>query len=1060
MILSCFRFISIYPTVFCLAVTTQTTLTEIAAAGVRDRAVVNLTFDDLPATGVIATTADTAKHGKVADAVSLTQDPARIPSTFVVGNLGASVLLEPARKQQIVITNSEDVSRPDAVSISGFFANLESATANTYYGLFAKRNPASNNTTNYGINFNPGTDTLQVYVNDGTGYKVVQYSVKQTIGYRRRAHLTISLINADAPGADGDADVDDVQLRLFVNGQPTAPTNITGGFNEGNTGWLQDVSLAKCISDTPLTIGSSFTDGELLRLACDEFQVFSEALTDSDAAALFNEVAGGSAAEISREQSAGTDDRQTRPVIGRVIPHAIEINKTTRVQLAGNHLQGARLHMDVPGISFTPVDGSNATQGLFDIAVADHVLPGRYLIRCVTAGGVSQPAMIAVDRIATVADGTYTRESPATTLPAAVAGVIAGTEQKHLWFQGTANQKIVAEVEARRVGSKLDPVVEIRSAEGTPLDLQWQQSELQGDARASVTLPADGLYVAQVHDLQFKAAGGSIFRLIVGDLPPSSIAYPATLTSAETSVRTLSRNAVSDAVTIRQTDGSAKIQSGSSILPLPALRTLNGVIVSEPMEGTFPESAIDATFTASPFPPLFVSGRIAAPGEKDNFLLTVTPGQSLYFQLSARTISSPLRGHLSVFNGDTLLAQNDGNSGADDPAISVTVPEAVTQLKIRIRDINDKGSQASVYQLQVARADRPAFRLSTGEESIQLPLNGSVPVRLSVVRTSPSFRYTGPIHLTTAGISSVSIVPHTIAASDQNQDVLVMLTRSGTGKPDAEADGRALIISGTADGAAPVYSTTVSLDLDSVPMSALTVSDASIVTGSSAPAPGTVYLAAAPPILLRGLPAVVPVHVLALTENTPPFVSFEMTTTEATRPEDANRKDSPAKPKVALDEFQFGPVSQGVFELRIDVPSDIPSTVIDAVISADFVTQPLATGVGSKAWTAPTTFFIDDAVTIAVPAEVKGSKTAGAVITGNVQRHPSYDGEFTIVLDGLPKDYAATPGTVAAGQSGFTITLTIPEAATTGEIPNLTLRGQVVGGTTISKPVAVKVVVE
>lgn len=1060
MISSRIRIVAIYPIVFCLAVATHAALTEMVAAGVRDRAVVDLTFDDLPAAGVIAAAADTAQHGKVADSVSLTQNPARIPSTFVTGNAGASVLLEPARKQQIVITNSEDVSRPDAVSISGFFANLESATANSYYGLFAKRNPAANNITNYGINFNPGTDTLQVYVNDGTGYKVVQYSVKQTIGYRRRAHLTISLLNTDAPGADGDADVDDVQLRLFVNGLPATPTNISGGFIEGTAGWLQDVSLAKCISDTPLTIGSSFTDGELLRLACDDVQVFAEALTDADAAALFNEVAGASAAEISREQSASADDTQTRPVIGRVIPHAIEINKTTRVQIVGNHLQGARLHMDVPGISFIPADGSNATQGFFDIAVADHVLPGRYLLHCVTAGGVSKPAMIAIDRILTVADGTYTKESPATVLPAAIAGVIAGTEQKHLWFQGTANQKIVAEVEARRVGSKLDPVVEIRSAAGTPLDLQWQQSELQGDARASVTLPADGLYVAQVHDLQFKAAGGSIFRLIVGDLPPSSIAYPATLTSAETSVRTLSRNAVSDAVSIRRTDGSAAIQSGSSILPLPALRTLNGVVVAEPLEGTFPETAIDATFTASPFPPLFVSGRIAAPGEKDNILLTVTPGQSLYFQLSARTISSPLRGHLAVFNGDALLAQNDGNSGADDPAISVTVPEAVTQLKVVIRDINEKGSQASAYQLQVARADRPAFALSTGEESIQLPLNGSVPVRLSVVRTSPSFRYTGPIHLTTTGISSVTIVPHTIAASDQNQDVLVMLTRSSTGNPDAEADGQALTISGTADGAAPVFSTTVALDLDSVPMSALTVSDASIITGASAAAPGTVYFDAAPPILLRGLPAIMPVHVLALTENTPPIVRFEMTTTEASRPEDANKKDSPPKPKVALEEFQFGPVTQGIFQLRIDVPSDIPSSAIDAVISADFVTQPLAIGVGSKAWTAPTTFFIDDAVTISAPAEAKGTKAAGVIITGHVQRHPSYDGEFTVVLDGLPKDYTATPGSVAAGQSGFTIKLNIPEAATPGEVPNLTLRGQAAGGSTISKPVAVKVVIE
>ena len=203
-----------------------------------------------------------------------------------------------------------------------------------------------------------------------------------------------------------------------------------------------------------------------------------------------------------------------------------------------------------------------------------------------------------------------------------------------------------------------------------------------------------------------------------------------------------------------------------------------------------------------------------------------------------------------------------------------------------------------------------------------------------------------------------------------------------------------------------------------------------------------------------------PVRVLALTDNAPTFVRFEMTTTEAVRREDPNKNDSPVKPNVALDDFQFGPVSQGLFQLRVSVPADTPSSIIDAVISADFVTQPLASGVGSKAWTAPTSFFIDDAVVIAAPAEAKGTKATGAAITGTVQRHPSYDGEFTVVLDGLPKDYAATPAVVAAGQSAFTIKITIPESATSGEIPNLTVRAQVASGSTISKPVAAKVLVE
>ena len=232
------------------------------------------------------------------------------------------------------------------------------------------------------------------------------------------------------------------------------------------------------------------------------------------------------------------------------------------------------------------------------------------------------------------------------------------------------------------------------------------------------------------------------------------------------------------------------------------------------------------------------------------------------------------------------------------------------------------------------------------------------------------------------------------------------------------------------------------------------------MTGPADPTPGTILLDAAPPILLRGLPTVLPVRVLPVTEQTPQFVRFEMLTTEPVRLEDPNKPDSPRKPGIALNEFQFGPVSQGVIGLTVRVPTDTPSSAIDVAISADFVTQPLASGIGSPAWTAPTTLFIEDAVTIAPLAEVKGTKAGGAIITGTVQRHPSYDGEFTIVLDGVPKDFAAAPAVVAAGQSAFTLNLTIPESATPGEVPNLTVRAQAASGSTISKPAAVKVVVE
>ncbi|MFM8725009.1 MAG: hypothetical protein ACKON9_07770, partial [Planctomycetaceae bacterium] len=214
--------------------------------------------------------------------------------------------------------------------------------------------------------------------------------------------------------------------------------------------------------------------------------------------------------------------------------------------------------------------GGTAEAVAFDVTVPPETVPGRYLVRCVTTSGVSNAAVIAFDRIPTAADGTFTESAPAETLPVSVAGILNGTEQKRIWFKAKAGQKIVAEADARRLGSSLDPVVEIRSQQGGPLAVQWQQPDLLGDARAAVVIPADGLYYAELHDLQFQAPGGSIWRLFVGDLPPGSNAYPPVLTPGETAVRTVSADGVSQPVALRKAGASvAAATSPALLLPLP-----------------------------------------------------------------------------------------------------------------------------------------------------------------------------------------------------------------------------------------------------------------------------------------------------------------------------------------------------------------------------------------------------------------------------------------------------------------------------------------------------------
>jgi hypothetical protein len=248
------------------------------------------------------TPTDTATAGKAPDTVTLPAVATSSVSVFVPGGDGRCLLLDPASRQQISIDGKGDASRPEAVTISGFFASLHPPSDADFHGLFAKRNGNNGSPTNYGINFHPASDNFQLYVHDGSAYKVINYSVKAALGYRRRVHLSAAFDQADAPGADADADVDDIRVRLFVNGALVAPAKASGGFVEGAVGWITDTSLARCVSETPLTIGSSFTDGEFTRMFCDDICVFAEALSDADAAALFAEAAGAAAAEIKAEQ--------------------------------------------------------------------------------------------------------------------------------------------------------------------------------------------------------------------------------------------------------------------------------------------------------------------------------------------------------------------------------------------------------------------------------------------------------------------------------------------------------------------------------------------------------------------------------------------------------------------------------------------------------------------------------------------------------------------------------------------------------------------------------------
>ena len=82
------------------------------------------------------------------------------------------------------------------------------------------------------------------------------------------------------------------------------------------------------------------------------------------------------------------------------------------------------------------------------------------------------------------------------------------------------------EVEARRLGSAIDPVLRIVDAAGKQIARSDDAPALGVDSRLDVTFPRDGDYYAVVHDARFSQQSQNFYRLKVGNFAYADGIFP------------------------------------------------------------------------------------------------------------------------------------------------------------------------------------------------------------------------------------------------------------------------------------------------------------------------------------------------------------------------------------------------------------------------------------------------------------------------------------------------------------------------------------------------------
>ncbi len=288
------------------------------------------------------------------------------------------------------------------------------------------------------------------------------------------------------------------------------------------------------------------------------------------------------------------------------------------------------------------------------------------------------------------------------TLPATINGQIAGERDIDCFvFSATSGQVVVADVFAARIGSPLDPVVELFAADGPKVRAEVRRAA--DDNMLSFRIPVAGDYVLQIANVSFRGGPEFVYRVTLSDVAHVS--------------------------NLPETNGHVENVPHDKPLSLPT--TIQGRLLTAASEDSF---------------------RIAA--KKDELIaIECRPA-------SASSIAMPIVA-IEDSTGRTLAKASSVESADRECTLEWKAP-ADGEYRLRVRDLQHgtRGGPEFAYRLSVRQA-QPDFQLSVSADYANVTQGSRTDVDLTVKRFGG---FTGPIELAIAGLpDGVTFEPLRIA---------------------------------------------------------------------------------------------------------------------------------------------------------------------------------------------------------------------------------------------------------------------------------------------------------
>ncbi len=175
---------------------------------------------------------------------------------------------------------------------------------------------------------------------------------------------------------------------------------------------------------------------------------------------------------------------------------------------------------------------SDAADWKVRLTVDARTAVGVYPIRVVTEEGLSNPVLFAVGQVQQVpeveSNNTFA-SAQAIPNPAVVEGECSGNDEDFFRFHGRKGERIVVDAMCSRVGSGVDPMIRLTTADWRFIASADDNPGLFTDAYLTAVLPEDGDYVLEFCDSRFAGTGRAVYRLLIGSVPFSQEVSPLSL---------------------------------------------------------------------------------------------------------------------------------------------------------------------------------------------------------------------------------------------------------------------------------------------------------------------------------------------------------------------------------------------------------------------------------------------------------------------------------------------------------------------------------------------------